>query len=220
MKYYKVLSTSGLSTIQRFWWGLPQWGVPGMWMPTIRQEIEPCRYGYHLCRALDIPRWVPGGACVIYEAEAGKKVIKGDDKVVTEKARLIREVARLGSMETANDILGIPLRKVVLHHLCRTDEESEIVQLLLRSRRHSSPVSPEQINTISEMARNNASPIENLIHHANEEQGSYLPFDLRWEIMYVSIRTLISRIRDTRERDAARKWAERKILRVLADKSV
>lgn len=107
-KYYKVLKKNGQSTVQDFPWHLPKDGTPGKWMPRV-EKLELCVSGYHLCRREDLVHWVNEA---IYEAEVADEVLKGDDKVVVHRVRLLRKfpgwtsvTARLFAADCAEHVL-------------------------------------------------------------------------------------------------------------------
>jgi hypothetical protein len=87
---YKVLNADGTpyhgGTGQ---WHLPTADGPGEWMPTIPDPV-PCNRGYHLCRdAADLLEWL---GPTIWVAEVDGAVIAHRDKVVVERARLLRRL--------------------------------------------------------------------------------------------------------------------------------
>src|SRR5690606_19794656 len=88
--FYKVLRADGTPChggTSR--WHLPTADGPGEWMPAIPDPV-PCRRGYHLCRdAADLLAWL---GPTIWVAEAAGAVIAHRDKVVVERARLLRRL--------------------------------------------------------------------------------------------------------------------------------
>jgi len=95
MKYYKALGKDGqpcnggngkyhLPTRKKD----GSW-KPGKWMPVIKGDLELCVNGYHLCRPQDLIEWLNEE---IYEAEYKGQIIKGDDKIVVSRVRLLRRV--------------------------------------------------------------------------------------------------------------------------------
>ena len=108
--FYKVLDESG----KAFHGGSGIWSLPigrkyGAWMPPIEGELEPCVNGYHLCREMDLVKWL---GPVIYVAEAGKeRIVHENNKVVVREARLIRKtawnerIARLFAADCAEHVL-------------------------------------------------------------------------------------------------------------------
>ena len=95
MKYYKALGKDGqpcnggsgkyhLPTKKKD----GSW-KPGKWMPVIKGDLELCVNGYHLCRPQDLIKWLNEE---IYEAEYKGQIIKGDDKIVVSRVRLLRRV--------------------------------------------------------------------------------------------------------------------------------
>lgn len=86
---YKVLRADGTpyhGGIGR--WHLPTADGPGEWMPPI--DPVPCTRGYHLCRdTADLLKWL---GPTIWVAEVDGKVIHHHDKVVVERARLLRKL--------------------------------------------------------------------------------------------------------------------------------
>lgn len=82
-RYWKVLGPNRTAHHG----GTGQW-APQAWMPTI-PDPEPCVSGYHLCRRGDLVSWL-GPA--IWEAKAGDVIIDRFNKVVTDRARLVRRL--------------------------------------------------------------------------------------------------------------------------------
>ena len=60
------------------------------WMPALSDNLIPCSYGYHLCRSQDLIEWLGGDS--IYLAEPGDVIIVEDDKIVTNRVRLIKQL--------------------------------------------------------------------------------------------------------------------------------
>ena len=69
-------------------WPLPRGDRPGKWL-KVEGEIRPCANGLHLCTAEHLLRWA---APALYVAEAGKVRVDNGDKIVVQRARLIRRV--------------------------------------------------------------------------------------------------------------------------------
>ena len=58
-------------------------------------EIEPCEHGFHFCRnAADVFNYYGGKGCRYAEVEALGEVINEEDKSVTNKLRIVRELTR------------------------------------------------------------------------------------------------------------------------------
>ena len=97
MKYYKVLlnNHSCISSYMDWTKYLPiknddgTW-TPGKWTRTNKKPLELCHNGYHATDAMHLLDWCNGNQ--LFEAEFGDQVINGDDKVVTNKMRLLRQV--------------------------------------------------------------------------------------------------------------------------------
>ncbi len=92
-------------------WFLPEGDRPGRWMPAITGALEPCRRGYHLCRATDLLEWLGPR---IYVAEARGDRVVDTDKIVVRAARLVRQLttwndrtARLFAADCAEAVLPI-----------------------------------------------------------------------------------------------------------------
>jgi len=107
MKLYKATSANGASCFGGSGkWHLPKGKRPGKWMPRI-EEIEVCCRGYHLCGRKDLIHWI-GEA--VWEAESHGKIIRCDDHVVAQQARLVRRlnwndrVARLFACDCAERV--------------------------------------------------------------------------------------------------------------------
>lgn len=86
---YKVLGADGAPYYGGTGrWYLPTADGPGEWMPAI--DPVPCDRGYHLCRdAADLLVWL---GPTIWVAEVDGKVITHHNKVVVERARLLRKL--------------------------------------------------------------------------------------------------------------------------------
>jgi len=88
--FYKVLGVDGTP----FYGGTGRWHLPtadgpGEWMPAIPDPV-PCERGYHLCRDVaDLLEWL---GPTIWVAEAAGEVIAHHNKVVVERARLLRQL--------------------------------------------------------------------------------------------------------------------------------
>jgi len=82
-RYWKVLGEDRIA------WhgGSGQW-YPQAWMPEIPNPV-PRERGYHLCRRQDLVKWL---GPTIWEAKPGNIIIEDIDKVVTNRARLVRRV--------------------------------------------------------------------------------------------------------------------------------
>ena len=88
-EFYKVLGENGEAINGgNGSWRLPHGKRPGKWMPPIEGDLEPCANGYHLCRKKDLVEWL---GPTIWLAEAGGKVVRGGNKVVARRARLIKK---------------------------------------------------------------------------------------------------------------------------------
>ena len=106
MKYYKVLDKKHRSCNG----GCGKW-KPKKWMLEIKEELEPCSVGYHLCRKKDLVGWLNAE---IWIAEGRGKKIVCDDKVVFQQARVIKKLnnwndktARLFACDCAEHVLHI-----------------------------------------------------------------------------------------------------------------
>ena len=97
MKYYKVLLNNHSCVSSKMDWTkyLPTknddgtW-TPGKWTRANKKPLELCHNGYHVTDAMHLLDWCHGNQ--LFEAELGDQVIHGDDKVVTNKMRLLRQV--------------------------------------------------------------------------------------------------------------------------------
>lgn len=94
LKFYKTLDETGFSCFGgEAEWSLPRlnddgtW-TPGEWMPPIEYELVECKNGYHIATFNQLLRWL---APRIFEAEAGREVVRGKDKYIARKCRLLRE---------------------------------------------------------------------------------------------------------------------------------
>lgn len=88
MILYKVLDHDGTARIGNSFWHLPKGKQPGKWMAPIKEDLVPCKNGYHLCRDTDLMNWL-GPA--IFEVEYRGEMIEAKDKIVVREARLIRK---------------------------------------------------------------------------------------------------------------------------------
>jgi hypothetical protein len=94
MTYYKCLNADGKPANGGTGvWALPvknadgTW-TPGDWMPRI-ENIKLCERGYHGCEFADVLKWA---AAKLYVMETRGEVVVGDNKIVTQEARLLSEV--------------------------------------------------------------------------------------------------------------------------------
>ena len=63
-------------------------------------EIKPCERGFHFCRnAADVLNYYGGEGCRYAEVEAFGEVINGEDKSVTSRIRMVRELTRTEILE-------------------------------------------------------------------------------------------------------------------------
>ena len=63
-------------------------------------KIEPCERGFHFCRNMaDVFNYYGKNGCRYAEVEAFGKVIDGDDKSVTDRIRIVRELTRAEVLE-------------------------------------------------------------------------------------------------------------------------
>ena len=89
--YYKILRNGCSCNGGSMEWGLPKGKRPGKWR-HVKGELSPCNRGIHLATQPH-QTWFRHLDCQVFEVEPGKRIIPhGDGKIVTEKARLIREV--------------------------------------------------------------------------------------------------------------------------------
>ena len=88
-KFFKALNTDGTPIHGSGKWSLPTDDGPGDWMPEISGPLVFCKNGYHACRPEDLAKWL---GATIYELEYRGEIIEGDEKVVVQQARLIREI--------------------------------------------------------------------------------------------------------------------------------
>ena len=82
---FKFLRADGTGPFSGFAWPLPD-GGPGEWVGA---EVDPCRTGVHACRPSDLPYWI---GARLYAVELGGQITEQADKVVAERARLLRRV--------------------------------------------------------------------------------------------------------------------------------
>jgi hypothetical protein len=66
-----------------------EWPAEGGAMSTAAGPIEPCRRGFHVCRAAQLPYWIGEALWVV---QIGGTIVEGRDAVVASRARLLREV--------------------------------------------------------------------------------------------------------------------------------
>jgi len=110
MKYYKFLQKDGEPAYGTGKWYLPKGKRKGKWMPFI-EDIGLCKRGYHACEQKDLIQWTNKE---LYEVELKGTIIKDDNKVVAQQARLIRRIdswndknARLFVVKCAKRVLPI-----------------------------------------------------------------------------------------------------------------
>jgi hypothetical protein len=115
--YYKILKNDGsCANGGKGRWHLPTknadgtW-TPGKWMRKLSGELNPCHYGYHICRSEDLIHWLDEA---IFEVEYEGEIVETDDKCVVRKARLLRKIetwnertARLFAADCAEHVLPI-----------------------------------------------------------------------------------------------------------------
>jgi hypothetical protein len=89
MKYYKFLNPEGVPMTGTGTWSLPVNGEPGKWMPKV-ETLEMCRSGYHATPKDHLIEWCYGPH--LYEFEGRGEMLQGNDKVVFEEARLVKEI--------------------------------------------------------------------------------------------------------------------------------
>jgi len=94
LKFYKTLDETGFSCFGgEAEWSLPRlnddgtW-IPGEWMPPIEYELVECKNGYHIATFNQLLHWL---APRIFEAEAGREVIRSEYKYISRRCRLLRE---------------------------------------------------------------------------------------------------------------------------------
>ena len=111
----KFTAPGGKAYIGRGTWHLPDGDTPGAWMPDY--EVQPilCERGYHWCYARHAVEHLHA-ECYLVEARGA--TVYGDDKNVSQGARLLRRVdtwnertARLFAADCAEDVV----------HLCGDD---------------------------------------------------------------------------------------------------
>ena len=109
---YKVLAADGKSPYHggSGEWFLPSSKKPGKWMPRIK-DIALCSRGYHVITLDQLSTWI---GPTLYVVETKGKEILGEDKRVTEQARLTRKVEtwndktlRLFAADCAEHVLGL-----------------------------------------------------------------------------------------------------------------
>ena len=67
---------------------------------TMEGRIEPCERGFHFCRNMaDVFNYYGKNGCRYAEVEAFGKVIDSDDKSVTDRIRIVRELTRAEVLE-------------------------------------------------------------------------------------------------------------------------
>jgi hypothetical protein len=89
MKYYKFLKPEGKPMFGTGTWSLPVNGEPGKWMPKV-ETLEMCKSGYHAAPEDHLIEWCYGPH--LYEFEGRGEMLQGNDKVVFEEARLVKEI--------------------------------------------------------------------------------------------------------------------------------
>jgi hypothetical protein len=114
--YYKSLSADGRSCNGgHSKWSLPTLQPdgtykPGSWMPAIKNPVL-CERGYHLSERKDVMGWLNE---TLYEAEYRGEIVRGNDKIAVEQARLLRPIPgcnertlRLYACRVAEDVLPL-----------------------------------------------------------------------------------------------------------------
>lgn len=86
-----------------------QWPEPGVWAPEV-EDVVMCARGYHACTA---DRLIPWAGPELWEVEYDGPILRGNDKVVGGKARLVRRVDRWN--ETVAMLLAADFAEGVLH---------------------------------------------------------------------------------------------------------
>ena len=85
MKYYKFLKADRIAPYSGY-----QYPEPGEWTPEVTDLVE-CKSGYHLCRlGTDMLEWF--GYEELWEVEPGDRIEEYDNKVNTNRCRLIRRI--------------------------------------------------------------------------------------------------------------------------------
>jgi len=90
-RYFKILVDGKSCHGGNANWSLPDGDNPGKWMPKLT-KLVPCKRGYHIVLAHQIPQWLKED-CQIFELEtSGKVIAHKDDKFVCGKVRLIKRM--------------------------------------------------------------------------------------------------------------------------------
>jgi len=112
VRYYKWLDKNDRCNGGKFAWPLPKDGEPGDWVEVTGKMVACSPSALHACRVQDLGTWVSDGD--LFEIEMDKpQVARGDDKVISQKARLLRripcsdKIKRLWACDMAEDVLPI-----------------------------------------------------------------------------------------------------------------
>lgn len=90
----KFTAPGGQAYAGRGKWHLPRWDQPGEWMRDYKSKPMLCQRGYHWCEARHAVHHLHA-ECYLIEPRG--ETVRGDDKCVSQGARLLRRV------ETWND---------------------------------------------------------------------------------------------------------------------
>ena len=111
----KFLNAGGVSPNQGFKWKLPTADGPGEWMRDYKTKPLLCQRGWHWCEARHSLGWL---AAECYVIEPRGVIVQGDDKNVSQGARLLRRVDAWN--ETTARLFAADCAEAVVH-LCGDD---------------------------------------------------------------------------------------------------
>lgn len=87
------------------------WPEPGVW--TAARDPVPCESGWHVCTPAQMVGWLPSTDRDLWLAEVNGAVVDDGDKLVAERARLVRRLdwcdrtARLFAADCAESVLDL-----------------------------------------------------------------------------------------------------------------
>jgi len=198
MKFYKTLDGAGFSCHGgEAEWSLPYrnddgtWS-PGEWMPPIEGELIECKNGYHLATYRQLLHWL---APRIFEAEAGREVIRSEYKYIARRCRLLKEftgwnerTARLFACDCVERVL--PLYEKRYPNDTRLRDAINEVRLFVDS-------------------QNNGKPDINILSHAHDKAIEVEALDLDETSHYVALAVVFAATYYDEAAVNARKAAER-----------
>ncbi len=111
----KFLDRGGASPFQGVKWKLPTDDAPGEWMRDYKTKPLLCQRGWHWCEARHSIEWL---AAECYVVEPRGEIVKGDNKSVSQGARILRRVDAWN--ETTARLFAADCAEAVVH-LCGDD---------------------------------------------------------------------------------------------------